>query len=189
MSDEDLASVIVYVRSLQPARHVVQPTEIIFPVKYLIRSVPEPVTSAVPPPDSSSAASRGKYLVRMGGCNDCHTPQKRGQPIEGMSFGGGFVMSGQWGTVATANITPDASGIGYYDDALFRDVMRTGMVHARKLSDIMPWNYYRGMSDQDLSDMFAYLKTLPPVAHRVDNTEQATLCKKCGAMHGLGDKN
>ena len=43
MSDEDLASVVVYLRSLAPAVHAeLSKTEIIFPVKYLIRSVPEP---------------------------------------------------------------------------------------------------------------------------------------------------
>ena len=47
MSDEDLASVIVYLRSLPAARHELPKMEIIFPVKYLIRSVPEPVTSPV----------------------------------------------------------------------------------------------------------------------------------------------
>ena len=47
MSDEDLASVIVYLRSLPAVRHELPKTEIIFPVNYLIRSVPEPVTSPV----------------------------------------------------------------------------------------------------------------------------------------------
>jgi mono/diheme cytochrome c family protein len=189
MSDEDLASVVVYVRTLPPVRHSLPQTQIIFPVKYLIRSVPQPVTSPVPPPDSSTAVSRGAYLVNLGGCSDCHTPQVKGQPIAGMSFAGGFVMTGPWGSVATANITPDPTGIPYYDEKLFIAMMRTGMVHARKLNVFMPTRIYGGMTDEDLSDVFAYLKTVPPVAHRVDNTETLTLCKKCGFVHGLGDKN
>jgi cytochrome c2 len=189
MSDEDLASVIVYVRTLPAVRHELPVTQLIFPVKYLIRSVPEPVTSPVPPPDSSTPVSRGTYLANIAACSDCHTPQVKGQPIVGMNFAGGFVLAGPWGSVASANITPDASGISYYDEKLFTDVMRTGMVHARKLSAIMPTETYGGMTDQDLSDVFAYLKTIPPVAHRVDNTEPPTLCKKCGMSHGLGDKN
>jgi len=189
MSDEDLASVIVYVRALPAVRHQLPVTQLIFPVKYLIRSVPEPVTSPVPAPDSSTPVTRGTYLVNIAGCSDCHTPQVKGQPVAGMNFAGGFLFAGPWGSVASANITPDASGISYYDEKLFTDVMRTGMVHARKLSAIMPTAIYGGMTDQDLSDMFAYLKTIPPVAHRVDNTEPPTLCKKCGMSHGLGDKN
>jgi len=189
MSDEDLASVVVYVRSLPAVKHPLPVTELIFPVKYLIRSVPQPVIAPVPPADSSTPVARGAYLVNIAACADCHTPQVKGQPIPGLSFAGGFVLAGPWGYVASANITPDPTGIPYYDEKLFIDMMRTGMVHARKLNVIMPYERYGGMTDQDLSDVFAYLKTLPPVAHRVDNTEKPTLCKKCGALHGLGDKN
>ena len=46
-----------------------------------------------------------------------------------------------------------------------------------------------GMNDEDLKAMWAYLKTLPPVKHRVDNAEPPTLCKLCGNTHGAGDKN
>ena len=47
MSDEDLASVIVYIRSLPPLRNPLPRTDIHFPVKYLVRGVPEPVTETV----------------------------------------------------------------------------------------------------------------------------------------------
>ena len=189
MSDEDVASVVVYLRELPPVHNAVPQTEMDFPVKYLMRSDPEPITAPVPPPDTSTPVSRGAYLVEIASCSDCHTPQHRGTPVPGMDFAGGFILKGNWGTVASANITPDPTGISYYDENLFRDVMRTGFVHARKLNIIMPWQTYGGMTDQDLSDMFAYLKTLKPVAHRVDNTEPPTYCKKCGFVHGLGDKN
>jgi len=189
MSDEDLASVVVYIRSLPPVRHALPETVVFAPVKYFIRDVPRPITAPVPAPDSSTPVARGAYLARMAGCNECHTPTKRGMPIPGMDFAGGFVMTGPWGSVATANITPDPSGISYYDENLFRDVMRTGMVRARKLNDLMPYNYYKGMTDEDISAIFAFLKTVEPVSHRVDNTETPTDCKKCGYKHGLGDKN
>jgi hypothetical protein len=189
MSDEDLASVVVYLRSLPAVRHALPESVVFAPVKYLIRDVPRPITAPVPPPDSSTAAARGAYLVRLATCTDCHTPAKRGAPIPGMDFAGGFVMSGPWGSVASANITPDPSGISYYDGNLFRDVMRTGMVRARKLNVLMPSNDYKGMTDGDISDIFAFLKTLKPVSHRVDNTETPTMCKKCGFKHGLGEKN
>ncbi len=189
MSDEDLASVIVYVRSLAPVRHALPETVVFAPVKYLINSVPEPITEPVPAPDLSTPVARGAYLVGIAACSECHTPTKRGVPIPGLEFGGGFVMTGPWGSVATANITPDPSGISYYDETLFREVMRTGMVRARKLNDLMPYNYYKGMTDEDLSSIFAFLKTLKPVSHRVDNTEPPTQCKRCGFKHGAGDKN
>ncbi len=175
MSDEDLASVIVYLRSLPPVHKQRPTTELVFPVSYLIRNVPEPLDAPVPEPDVSTPAKRGEYLVTIAGCADCHTPQDaHGQPLPGMGFAGGFVLDGPWGRVESANITPDPSGISYYNQAMFTQAIRTGFVGARKLNQIMPWHTYRGMTDEDLLAMFAYLKTLTPVRHHVDNTELPT---------------
>src|SRR6266481_3383809 len=49
-------------------------------------------------------------------------------------------------------------------------VMRTGMAKARKIHDAMPWKGYGNQTDDDLKAIFAYLKTVAPVKHRVDNT-------------------
>jgi mono/diheme cytochrome c family protein len=189
LSDEDLASVIVYIRSIPAVHKPLPPTEIIFPVKYLIRSVPQPITEPVPEPDTSTPLARGKYLVTIAACGDCHTPQKRGENIPGLEFAGGFVLDGPWGKVATANITPDPSGISYYDEALFLQTIRTGHVKARELNPIMGWWHYRNLTDEDLKAIFAYIHTLKPVHHRVDNAEAASLCKVCGSQHGLGSSN
>jgi len=189
MSDEDLASVVVYLRSLPAVCNELPETEIIFPVKYLIRSVPEPLTSPVGDVSSSDPVKLGAHLVNLAGCSDCHTPQVKGTPVPGMEFAGGGIFAGPWGTVASANITPDASGISYYDEALFLQVMRTGYVHARPLHPIMPVMVYKNLSDADLKAMFAYLRTLKPVKHRVDNSEPATDCKLCKQKHGAGAQN
>jgi len=189
MSDEDLASVVVYLRSLQPVQHALPKTDIIFPVKYLIRNAPQPVTAPVIAIDFTSPIERGKYLVQMSGCPDCHTPQHQGQPNLALSFAGGLELKGPFGTVTSANITPDPSGISYYDENLFIQAMRTGKIGARTLNPIMPWNIWRNMTDDDLRAMFAYLHTLPPVHHRVDNTLTPTFCKICQAKHGGGDQN
>src|SRR5215467_13275489 len=189
MSDEDLASVIVYIRSIPPVHKALPKTEIIFPVKYLIRNVPQPVTEPVPEPDRSNPTVYGKYLVSVAGCTDCHTPQSKGQNIPGMDFAGGFILEGPWGRVASTNITPDASGISYYDEALSIQTMRTGYVKARELNQIMPWWHFRNLTDDDLKAMFAYLRTLKPVKHQVDNTEPPTFCKLCRQTHGSGNQN
>ncbi len=189
MSDEDLASIIVYLRSLQPVHRQLQKTQIAFPVKYLIRTVPEPVTSPVPRPNPADRQKYGEYLVNMGGCSVCHSPQIRGQVISGMEFSGGNVIEGGWGQAASANLTPDGSGIGYYDEALFIQAMRTGYVKARKLSSIMPFGEYKNLRDDDLKTMFAYLHTLNPVKHRVDNGLPPTYCRLCRQTHGAGDQN
>jgi predicted HAD superfamily phosphohydrolase len=106
-----------------------------------------------------------------------------------MDFAGAMIFKGPWGEVASANITPDATGISYYDENLFVESMRTGFVHARKLNQIMPWSIFRNLTGEDLNAMFAYLRTLKPVSHRVDNTEPPALCKLCGMRHGLGGQN
>jgi len=189
MTDEDVASVVVYLRSLPAVRNPVPPTEIIFPVKYLIRSAPKPLTSPVNEPSSSDLAKRGARLVNLAGCVDCHTSQVRGENVPGLDFAGGFPFAGPWGFVASANITPDPSGISYYDEALFLEVMHTGQVKARALSPVMPIKVYKNLTDDDLKAMFAYLRTLRPLKHRVDNSQPATLCKLCQQKHGVGAEN
>jgi mono/diheme cytochrome c family protein len=189
MSDEDLASIVVYLRSLPPVRSQLEKTEIIFPVKYLIRSVPEPLETPVASPDPADRVKYGQYLVTLGGCGDCHTQQERGQPVAGFEYAGGWLMRGPWGQVSTANITPEASGISYYDEALFLNVMRTGYVKARKLNSIMPFGAFKNLTDDDLKAIFAYLRTVKPVKHRVDNTQPPTYCKLCRLTHGGGDQN
>ena len=189
MSDEDLASVIVYLRSLPAVHHELPHTEIIFPVKYLIRSVPQPVTSAVADENTSDPVQRGAHLANLAGCIDCHTPQIKGASLPGLDFAGGHGLPGPWRTVASANITPDPSGISYYDEALFLDVMHTGSVRARNLSDVMPISIYKNLTDDDLKAIFAYLRTVKPVKHRVDNSEPPTECRLCKQKHGAGASN
>ena len=189
LSDEDLASVIVYIRSLPAVRNQLPTTQIPFPMSFLIKTVPQPVTAPVPAPDLSTPVLRGAYLTRMGSCADCHTPIEKGQPIAGLDFAGGFVFSLPTGTVASANITPDASGISYYDEALFLRAIREGKVGARQLNAAMPWWFYQKMTDNDLKSVFAYLRTLKPVKHRVDNAVPPTYCKRCQQKHGLGEDN
>ena len=189
-TDEDVASIVVFIRSLPPVHHELPKTEIIFPVKYLIRSLPQPITAPVGEPEGmSDPVKRGARLVKLGGCADCHTPSDKGEPVRGMDFAGGAPFVGPWGSVAPANITPDPSGISYYDEALFLQTIRTGMVKARELSPIMPVQVYRNLSDDDLKAIFAYLRTVKPVHHRVDNSLPPTFCKLCRLKHGGGDQN
>jgi mono/diheme cytochrome c family protein len=192
MSDEDLASVIVYLRSLEPVRNALPKTEIIFPVKYLIRNVPQPILQPVSAPaPGADPVRRGKYVTEIAGCMHCHTPKDdHGQAIPGMDYAGGRVLEGVWGRVAAPNLTSDATGISYYTRETFIQTMRTGTVGGvRELSPVMPWPMFRGMTDEDLSLIFGYLKSVKLVRHSVDNTEKPTYCRLCRMTHGLGDRN
>jgi hypothetical protein len=113
-----------------------------------------------------------------------------------MYLAGGRPFTGAWGpdpskeiTVNSLNITRDASGISFMDEKLFIQAMRTGQVRAYQLANVMPWVFLRNLRDNDLKAIYAYLRSVPPVQHRVDNTEPPALCKLCRQKHGFGDRN
>ena len=171
LSDEDLAAVVIYIRSLDPVHNILPKPRIPFPLSRLIQSAPEPVLTPVAA-GSSGVAERGRYLTRIGSCVDCHTPEdKMHRPIAGMEFAGGKQIENF--PARSANITPDPSGISYYDEEMFVRVLRTGHVGARVLNPPMPWWVFRNMSDDDLKAIYAYLRTVKPVHNRVDNSELA----------------
>jgi hypothetical protein len=181
LSDDDTAAVVVFLRSLPAVRNPLPPTKIKFPVNLLVRGVPEPVTQPVHSVNPNDRLARGKYLTQLG-CG-CHSAARN------IPFGGGETLTGPWGTVTSANITQDPSGISYYDEALFIKVLRTGYVGARELNSIMPFEQFQNLTDDDLGAIFAYLKTVKPVKHRVDNTLPPTYCKICKHKHGGGNLN
>ncbi len=107
-----------------------------------------------------------------------------------MEFAGGIRFRGPWGDVASLNITPDETGIDGLSEKVFMTAMRTGhLPGGARLSAIMPWGYYKGMTDGDLRALYRFLTSLKPVRHFVDGSTAPTPCRKCGGTHGLGNKN
>jgi mono/diheme cytochrome c family protein len=190
LSDEDVASIVVYLRSVPPVHHELPKTEIIFPVKYLIRGVPQPLTSPVPDisPDPNSPKYQA-HMAKISGCADCHTPSVQGEQVKGMTLAGGQPFKGPWGNVASANITPDDTGIKNYTADFFLQVLRTGVVNGQTLSAVMPTMAYKNLNDTDLTAIYNYLRSVPAVQHHVDNSLPPTDCKLCKQRHGGGDKN
>jgi mono/diheme cytochrome c family protein len=128
--------------------------------------------------------AHGQEIVQRK-CDTCHTLRdEKKQPIVGLLAGGKLI-----GGAASANLTPDPSGISYYDEKLFLQVLRTGEVGARKLKPVMNPALFKTLSDDELKDVFAYLRSVPAVKHRVDNTEPPTLCRICRQKHGAGESN
>ena len=180
LSDEDVASVVVFLRSLPPVRHPLAPSKINFPVNLLVRGEPQPVTHPMPAL-ATDALARGKYMLTLG-CG-CHNT------IDKLPYAGGESLAGPWGSVVSANITPDASGISYYSEQTFITALHTGYVGARELNSIMPFGEFNNLTDDDLRAMYAYLRSVPPIKHRVDNTLPPTYCKVCKQKHGGGEEN
>jgi mono/diheme cytochrome c family protein len=187
LPDEDLASVVVYLRSLPAVKNALPKRRLTPEREKQILNDPEPIASPVAAPVFSNPIERGRFLSRLADCGGCHT-YWYGQVNPGFFAGGNPIALGPLKAFST-NLTPDPSGIPYYDEALFREVMRTGSVKARHLSGLMPWIAFRNMNDEDLNDLFAFLKNLKPVHHNVANGETPVLCRLCGQTHGYGAYN
>lgn len=191
MSDEDVESIVVFLRAQPAVERDPGKTKLPWVLARIMNMVPQPVTEPVATPDKSNAVAYGKYLANGAGiCVECHTPRDpQGKPMDKYQFAGGNIFADSGKSVATANITPDPTGIAGYTEASFVDVLRTGKVNGRQLDPMMPWWGFRGMTDADLKAVYAYLRTVKPVNHKIDNTVAPTWCKIDGQKHGLGDQN
>lgn len=185
LSDEDLASVIVYLRSLPPVRNLL-PRRSLPPERVAdLAKQPMPLTEPVPSPDLSDPIARGRYLVRIGDCAGCHTAWYS-EPMPGV-FGGGNEVGRGDDEVYSSNITPDVSGIGGWSEEQFIRTIRSGK--GGTLHPIMPWVAYRRMTDRDLGAVYRALQQVPPVGHWINNLAPPTYCEVCGQEHGLGEHN
>src|SRR6185295_12784999 len=188
MSDEDAAAIVAYFRSLPPRRKALPSPRIPPEIRGRLRPLPPP--GRVAGPDRESPVRSGEYLAAIATCGHCHTPvDDSGAPIPGMEFAGGTRLKGPWGDLHAPNLTPDASGIECLGEKGFVHAMKTGEMPGHTLNAIMPWGFYRGMTDEDLRAVFAYLASLKPVRHFIVNSVAPTPCRKCGRPHGLGEKN
>lgn len=176
MSDEDVQSLVAYIRTLSPVTNPLPKTTIDFPVSVFIKFAPKPVGS-VPQPDHSDRVAYGKYLTRIGGCYFCHTPAKNDQPIPGKDFAGGHEFQMAPGArVVSYNLTPDLeTGTGKWTELEFLDKFYQYKDYAEKGSPkverhsntVMPWLGHSQFQPDDLKAIFAYLRTVPPQVNAV----------------------
>src|SRR5688572_27612207 len=111
--------------------------------------------SAPPPRSSFDAAlvARGAALAAIGNCADCHTA-RGGKP-----YAGGRPLKTPFGTVYSANITPDAeSGIGRWTENEFSRALRDGRDRAgRHLYPVMPYDHLTKVNDDDVKALYAFI--------------------------------
>lgn len=177
MSDEDAYSVVAYMRRMQPIKSKMSVTELDFPVKYMVKFAPEPVSGAVAAPAKGKTAEYGKYVATVGGCVICHTKMDKGTPIEGMEYAGGEEFTiGSW-FVRSANISPDAeTGIGKWSEdkfvAKFKGYANLTFESAPRSVQanftVMPWMAFSQIAEDDLRAIYAYLRTVKEVRHSVE---------------------
>lgn len=134
------------------------------------------VTTALPLSASfagdQAAIARGKYLVSVIGCSDCHTPgAMTGKPDFARFLAGsnvGFHIP-ELGTFVPPNLTPDkATGLGTWTREQIVTAFTTGKdPEGRTLAPIMPWRDFAHLTATDANAIAAYLKSLKPVTHQV----------------------
>jgi mono/diheme cytochrome c family protein len=119
-----------------------------------------------------SQVERGKYLVTIGSCNDCHTPGYfLGKPDFSRRLAGsdvGFTIPGV-GAFVGRNLTPDKeTGLGNWTDDQIISAITAGIrPDGRRLAPIMPWQGLSHLSSDDAHAIVAYLRSLPPVKNAV----------------------
>jgi hypothetical protein len=151
---------------------------------------------------NSKMIERGRYLVTMAGCNDCHSPKRPGtmapdparllsgrpattaapakpdKPAEISASGDLTAWYGPWGVSYAANLTPDpTTGIGKrYNEKSFIKTMRTGKKpDGTPLMPPMPWPDYANMSEYDLKSIWAFISSLKPVHNFVNSAAQSAV--------------
>jgi mono/diheme cytochrome c family protein len=166
MADADLDAVVAYLRSIPAVKNKVpEPT---FSTKGF---QPLPFTQGVIAPPPSDKAGRGKYLLTLGSCTDCHTPldPATGAPVMEKYLAGGQPYVGPWGTVYGGNITPDPeTGTGNWTENEIKVAFMTGINKQGRRLILMPWFVYRNLANDDADALAYYIKNgLPAVKNEV----------------------
>jgi len=147
LPDEDLASVIAYLRSLPPIRNPLPDRRLSPGAEERRAAGARPIDGPVDAPSFQEAWERGRHLIGLGECMGCHTSWYS-DPIPGLGGGGNRILEEDEDglPVFSRNITPDPTGIGGWSRDDFRWVMRTG-----KGGDLHPaamrWTAYARLTD------------------------------------------
>jgi mono/diheme cytochrome c family protein len=177
MDKEDIYSIIAYVRTLAPVKNDVPDRDLDFPVNIIVNTMPSKAALSAKP-DTTNVIAYGKYLVTAANCVECHSKVDKGKRIAGTEFGGGREFNFPNGTIVTsANITPDKeNGIGNWSEEIFIQKFKQytdtsylpQQVGQNDFNTVMPWLMFAGMTKNDLSAIYKYLRTVKPLTNRVE---------------------
>jgi mono/diheme cytochrome c family protein len=138
-----------------------------------IVTLPVVVPAAALPPYTPNL-DNGRTMFNAGGCSSCHaTPAADPNAVDRTRLGGGLALHSPFGTFYVPNISPDPNdGIGGWSEANFVTALWKGTADdGENLYPAFPYTSYQHMVLNDVRDLFAYLKTLPPVAGAVRDHE------------------
>jgi cytochrome c2 len=175
MDEEDIKSIIAYIRTLKPIKNTVPESVPDFPMNIIINTIPSKA-SFTKKPAETDVLNYGKYLTNAAACMECHTQFSKGSLVAGTEYGGGREFPFPDGSIVrSANISPDESGIAQWKEAdfvkRFRSLSDSTILHTKlqpgAFNSIMPWAMYGTMHEQDLKAIYTYLRTVKPVKNSV----------------------
>ncbi len=159
LSDEDLASIIAYVKSVPPVDHIVKeryftPMARILVAAGMLGKLPAEEVSHdihVSAPERGVNAEYGEYLVNTHDCRVCHGPDLNGGPFPDPTI-----------TKISPNLTPGGE-LGFWTEEDFINTIRTGKTPSGHELDpnFMPWKDISLFYDDELKAVFMYLQSLP----------------------------
>jgi mono/diheme cytochrome c family protein len=163
LTARDLDALVAYLRSVPPVRREMPLPE------YRRASKPETPTyvgAQMTDTDMTDRLSRGRYLLSISHCLECHTPEG---PSAEHDFAtatgkGGRTFKGPWGESKSVNITSHpVAGLGRWSDDEIKRAITQGVARdGRKLKPPMAYAAYATMSAQDLDAIVAFVRTMPP---------------------------
>lgn len=164
LSDEDLGSIVLFLRSLPPS----QTPEGLPASVYHIPLPPAygPPVETVSAPDPGVTAEYGAYLAGpVSHCMECHTPMGPQGPMLDTRLGaGGFEFRGPWGVSVAPNLTSHPDGLAKYTDAEIATMITEGVrPDGSKMTPPMPYAHFKAFTPDDLAAVILYLRSLPPL--------------------------
>lgn len=128
-------------------------------------TMPRPLDAAQLAQYHPGDATKGERIFWLAGCSSCHARPKATGEAQ-LRLAGGLELKTAFGTFVAPNISPDKKdGIGNWTIADFANALKRGIApDGSHLYPAFPYASYSRMKPQDISDLFAFLKTLPPVA-------------------------
>jgi mono/diheme cytochrome c family protein len=161
ITKKDMKAIIAYLRTLKPIKNKVpDPVYKMKQVRQIFPGAEHRYREAM----FSDRIKHGYYLATIGHCMECHTPMVKGRHVWAKDLGrGGFEFPGPWGVSVSRNITQSKTkGIGGWSGAEIKRAITQGIdKDGKHLKPPMGFSYYAQMTDLDIADIIAYLRTVP----------------------------
>lgn len=159
LSDQDLGSIIAYVKSVPPVDHKTNgqkftPLAKIMLAAGVLGKLPVELVSHqndITAPERAVSATYGEYMVNTNDCRICHGPNLNGGPFPDPTK-----------TKISPNLTPGGE-LAFWTEEQFINTIRTGVTPSGHELDpeFMPWKGYRQFTDDEIKAIWVYLQSVP----------------------------